>query len=88
MPCVALPTVSPTSLPSPFSIPELVVAPIGLGELELCCKLPPIATPPIPIPIPGAGLLLQVPGAVDVLTAAVDVVIGYLNSLPLKCPLE
>lgn len=86
MSCIPVPTEALPPLPIPFSIPALVVPPIGIGELTLCCKLPPIATPPIPIPIP--SVLFTVPGLATAMSAAVAAVTAYINALPLKCPVE
>lgn len=88
MPCIALPAVPLPTLPSPFTIPSSINVGIGSPGVNLCCKLPPVALPPIPLPLAGISLLLQVNGFVDVLTAAVAVVTGYVNQLPLKCPVE
>jgi hypothetical protein len=88
MPCLPIPTVTPPTLPVPFTLPEIVVPPLGPGELTICCKLPPLRTPPIPIPIPGLGLLLSAPGVVDALRAAVDVFVTYASQLNFECPVE
>ena len=83
MPCLATPSVTLPTLPAP-----LTLAPPALPDITLptfCCKLPPIPIQIPPIPIP--PLLLN-PAIIATLNGYIAVLQSYLQSLPLKCPLE
>lgn len=86
MPCIGVPEAALPTLPAPFTIPQIMNLGISSPGVNLCCKLPPVPVPPIPLPL--AGQLFAVPGVVAALLAGLDVVAEYVNKLPLKCPVE
>jgi hypothetical protein len=82
--CLTLPAPTLPKLPAPLSI-SLPAIPAIPGLPNLCCKLPPIPIPPIPIALP--ALILN-PAVIATLNANIAIVQSYLRALPLKCPLE
>lgn len=84
MPCLKGPTISPPTLPSPLSI-DLPSGPGFTFDIDLCCKTPPVSIPFPPIPIP--PIILN-PAVIAVLNAQIAIVVAFINSLSLPCPLE
>lgn len=84
MPCIALPTITPPTLPSPLSLgAPLPPAPPDLPT-GICCKFPVAPTvPPLPT-IPAAVL----GPFVDALNTYVGQVTEFLDKLQLSCPRE
>jgi hypothetical protein len=86
MACIPVPSLPFPVLPAPLSLsPPLPPTPPTVPGAILCCKLPPVPPPPIPIPIP--PLILN-PALLASLNAFIDQARAYINSLPLKCPVE
>jgi hypothetical protein len=83
MPCFPGPVVPFPTLPAPLSLSPPAVPDVPQPP-GLCCKLPPLTTPPIPIPIP-AQILTPL---ITTLNGFVAVVKAYLLLKPIKCPLE
>lgn len=91
MPCVPLPTSEFPELPAPLSLtPPAVPEPPPLPDLpNYCCKLPPVEIPLPPIEIPSEVLeLLSDTGALGRLKDYIDQALTFINSYPIKCPLE
>ena len=83
MPCLKGPTITVPKLPAPLSFGVSIP---GLSfDLNLCCKLPPISRPIPPIPLP--PIVLN-PAVIAILNAQIAIVVAFINSLSVVCPLE
>lgn len=82
--CLKGPTVTPPTLGGGLSI-----APPSLGtfsgSIDLCCKIVPYSTPPLP-PILVSGVFN--PAVAAALKSAIGTINTYLSALTVDCPLE
>lgn len=84
MACIPVPIPSIPSLPAGLSVtPPTIVVPNVPG---LCCKLPRIPLPPIPIDL--SVVLTAEPALVIALRAALAAATAYIQQLPFPCPVE
>lgn len=84
MACIELPDVSAPVLPPPLTITPPSLTTPGL-DINLCCKMPPISIPSVPLAIP--PIILN-PAVIATLNAYIASAVDYINSLSLPCPLE
>lgn len=83
MPCIPIPKPPFPAIPDglTFSAP---IPPIPTVTIpNVCCTLPEIPKPTIPIPV---GILTLNPATVAAIRAFIDVVENYDVNLPLDCP--
>lgn len=85
MACIPLPTVPAPSLPAGITLGPPPTPPVPGADANLCCKLPPIPTPP---PIPPIPAILMTGAVVAAFNKAVAGILSYLDKLPLDCPRE
>jgi hypothetical protein len=81
--CIALPKLPELALPAGLNFSPPALSLPGLPD-NVCCKLPPLPVPSLPIKIPPLALA----GALTVLKAAQAAINKALQSAALTCPRE